>query len=202
MPDEAKRKYVRLSPATWAEVDALWETGETTLEELSTGYGINTRSLQAHFEKFKIVKGSKASEILTAVKEVIYADFLDDRDVLIAKAKQSRANAFANAETIEGLVMTQIAEAQKDPSSAFKATGALKALTLAAQTLERTMKIKTAALGLDRMDDGTELPTITFIDLTEEEIKQHQSGDNDELDDDSASCAIPSANENDVIIIE
>ena len=30
-----KRKYKKLSPATWAEVRAVWEIGEATLEDLA-----------------------------------------------------------------------------------------------------------------------------------------------------------------------
>jgi hypothetical protein len=60
-----------LTPSQWAEIRALWETGETTLNELSERYGVTTRTLQAHFAKQKAVKGSKAKEIAAAVTEAV-----------------------------------------------------------------------------------------------------------------------------------
>jgi hypothetical protein len=35
----AKRKYVRLSESTWAEIEGLWETGDATLPDLE-GSGV------------------------------------------------------------------------------------------------------------------------------------------------------------------
>lgn len=72
----AKRTYNRLSPAVWAEIRALWETGEPTLEELALRYSVTTRALQSHFHKNDTKKGAKAMIIAAKVKEAVFADFL------------------------------------------------------------------------------------------------------------------------------
>src|ERR1035441_1909733 len=64
-----KRKYNRLAPSTWAEICALWEIGDVTLPELAERYSVSTRTLQTHFAKHKVEKGSKAAALATSVKE-------------------------------------------------------------------------------------------------------------------------------------
>ena len=167
------RKYTRLPPAVWAEIRALWETGEPTLAELSERYGVSTRTLQAHFEKHGTVKGSKAREIAAAIKEEVFGEMLDDPDLKLKRAKQTREAAYRNAVVVENLVMAQLQDAQKDPASAYKAAAAIKMLSLAAATLERTHTLKWTALGLDRDSAlSDELPVLILQDLTKKEIEQ------------------------------
>ena len=185
-----KRNYVRSSPATWAEIRALWETGEPTLAELSDRYGVATPTLQVHFEKHGTVKGSKAREIAAAVKEEVFGELLDDKDVKVQRAKETRESAYRNAVTVEHLVMAQLQEAQKDPASAFKAAAAIKSLSLAAAALERLHGLKRTALGLDHdsvLPDELpdELPEIILREYTQEEIEQiraEQNADGEALD--------------------
>jgi hypothetical protein len=172
-----------LAPSRWAEIRALWETGETTLSELSDRYGVATRTLQAHFAKQDTVKGSKAKEIAAAVTEAVFADNFEDRDVRIAKGREARSKAFANASTIEALIMAQVQEAQKDPTASFRATGAIKALSIAAQALERIHAMKWSALGLDRQEDTDELPGIVIMDLGEEELEEMRRAQGEDDDD-------------------
>jgi len=180
------RAYNRLSPAVWAEIRALWETGESTLDELAFRYSITTRALQSHFHKNDTKKGAKAMIIAAEVKEAVFADSFEDRETKIAKGRETRATDFANASKIESLIMVQVDEAQKDPTSAFRASAALKALSLAAQALERTSAMKWRSLGLDRDQDTDELPEIHIVNLTEDDIQElrrsQSAGDDSECD--------------------
>ena len=67
-----KRNFNRLAPSTWSEICALWEIGDVTLPELAERYSVSTRTLQTHFAKHKVEKGSKAAALATSVKEEIY----------------------------------------------------------------------------------------------------------------------------------
>jgi hypothetical protein len=181
------RAYNRLSPAVWAEIRALWETGEPTLDELAFRYSITTRALQSHFHKNDTNKGAKAMIIAAEVKEAVFAETFDDREAKIAKGRETRATDFANACKIESLIMAQVEEAQKDPSAAFRASAAIKALALAAQALERTSAMKWRSVGLDRGQDTDELPEIHIVNLTEDDIQEirrsQEAGDDSESDD-------------------
>jgi hypothetical protein len=178
-----KRKYTRLSPSTWAELRAYWESGDHGLAELSDRYGVSQRAIQSHLKKLGSVKGSKAAEMAAVVKKEIFKGELGSADTLVIRAKETREATYANAVIIESLAMGQLAMAQKDPTQAFKAATAMKMLSLAAATLERTQTIKWRALGLDK-DNALpdELPTLTFRDLNKDELEALQK--RDEADED------------------
>ena len=173
-----KRKCTRLSPSTWAEIDALWSIGDVTLPELAERYSVHTRTLQAHFAKRKILKGAKAAEMAAAVMKEVFEGELGDQDTITRRAKETREATYTNATVVEGLIMAQLRLAQKDPTQAFKALTALKMLSLAAAGLERVQAAKWRALGLDKENalPGT-LPVLTFRDLTPGELEDLREPD-------------------------
>jgi hypothetical protein len=105
---KTKRKYQRLTPSTWAKIRAEWEIGDTTLGEISDRFGVNTRTLQTHFAKHAVVKGSKAAQLASAVKEELFKLELNGKDDLTQRAKETRETAYKNAVTVETLIMTQL----------------------------------------------------------------------------------------------
>src|SRR5664280_2400939 len=179
-----KRKYNRLAPSDWAEICALWEIGDVTLPDLAERYSVNTRTLQAHFAKHKIEKGSKAAALAISVKEEIYSSGLGDKDLTIQRARETREKAYKNANAVEGLIMATLDAMQKDPSKTLGLTSKLKALALAAAGLERIHDLKSRALGLDKdLPIGNEMPVLVIRDLNEDEIKAlHQDDDEDEAE--------------------
>ena len=62
--------------------------------------------------------------------------------------------------------------ALKTPTEAYRAASAIRALSLAAQAIERTHKIRWAALGLEQKEDAEELPELIIRDYTEEELNE------------------------------
>lgn len=183
-----KRKYQRLAPSAWAKICGEWEIGDVTLAELSDRFGVNTRTLQMHFAKHAVVKGSKAAQLASSVKEELFKLELDGKDDLAQRARETRETAYKNAVAVETLIMAQLELAQKDPSQAFRAAGAVKLLSLAAAGLERLHNLKWTALGMNRDSViSDDLPILIFQDLTEQEIKEIQQGhdqdDQDDLDD-------------------
>jgi hypothetical protein len=166
-----KRKYNRLAPSDWAEICALWEIGDVTLPDLAERYSVHTRTLQAHFTKHKVEKGSKAAALAISVKEEIYSSGLGDKDLTIQRARETREKA-----TLDAM--------QKDPSKMLGLTSKLKALALAAAGLERIHGLKFRALGLDKdLPIHDEMPVLIIRDLSDDEIKVlHQDDDEDEAE--------------------
>jgi hypothetical protein len=175
-----KRRYTRLTPATWAEIRSHWEVGEVTLAELAERYSVSTRALQTHFSQHRTLKGAKAAALAQAVQAKVLEQELPDADLLVERARITRERAYRNASVVEDLVMAQLAQAQRSPEAAFKASAALKALSLAAGTLERAYALKSSVLRLDKdPTDGRELPKLILDDITQEEIDKIQRGDDD-----------------------
>jgi hypothetical protein len=170
-----KRKYARISPSKWSEIEAIWEVGDLNLDELADRYLVSKRALQLHFAKHKVMKGSKAAQLAEAVKQEIFAEGLQDHDLSVARALATREAAYNNAKIVEDLIMGQLQMAQKDPTQVIRAASALKALSLAAAGLERTNALRWRALGLDKESVlGDRLPVLVIRDLTEIEIRKMQ----------------------------
>lgn len=176
-----KRKYVRLTPSAWAEIDALWEIGDATLPDLAERYCVNTRTLQAHFAKHKVEKGCKAAALAASVKAEVFGTGLGDMDLTVQRARDTREAAYNQALVVESLIMGVLETMQKDPSKSIGSTSALKALALAAASFDRTHGLKLRALGLDKDSVlSEELPVLIFRDLTDEEIKARQEADDED----------------------
>lgn len=198
-----KRKYVRIDQSTWAEIEGLWEIGDTTLLDLEARYGVSRRTLQSHFAKRGTVKGAQAAQLATAVKQQVFSQNLVDEDLMLTRAKETREAAYENARVVENLIMGQLAAAQQDPSQALRAASALKALSLAAAGLERLHSLKWRALGLDRGSAlSDELPTLIFEDLTAAEITAIQQGPEDDDFEELPSAESTDADDNEVIVID
>jgi hypothetical protein len=207
-----KRKYRRLSESEWAEARALWEVGDSSLEELSAHFGVSKRALQFHFKKHDVKKGSKARELAASIEKEVFRAELTNKDLLVGRAKDIRERAYSNARVIENLIMAQLEQAQKDPSQAYKASSAMKILSLAASTLERTHQLKKTALGLDKDPAiAEELPVLTFRDLSKEDLEKIKAdqaekwGDDDVIDPEHKSASDadedPDEEENEIVEI-
>ena len=179
-----KRNYNRLVPSTWAEICALWEIGDVTLPEMAERYSVSTRTLQTHFAKHKVEKGSKAAALATSVKEEIYDTGLGDKDLTIQRARETREKAYKNACAVEEQIMGTVDAMGKASSKTLGLTSKVKALALAAAGLERIHGLKSRALGLDKdLPIGNEMPVLVIRDLNEDEIKAlHQNDDEDEAE--------------------
>lgn len=187
-----KRKYVRLPHSAWAELRAYWESGDHSLNELSDRYGVSRRAIQSHLSKLGSIKGAKAAEMAAAVQKEIFKDELESPDTLVHRARETRETTYANAKIIEALMMAQLQFAQKDPTQAFKAATALKALSLAASALERLHATKSRALGLDRENSlPDELPVLILRDLNSTELEALQTPDDGDEENDFDAPLVP-----------
>ena len=190
--ESGKRKYVKLTSEAWAEIDAQWELGEATLPELADRYGVSTRTLQSHFEKNGVAKGTKGREIALGVKAEIFSRAADNMKDIARLAGESKQRAYVNALAIESLLMEQLTMAASKPADAYRTATTIKSLALAAQTTERLLGIKSKALGLDRNELlAEELPEFKIKYITDEEAlemrRAHEAADTwgtEEISDD------------------
>ncbi len=137
------------------------------------------------------------------VQKEIFKDELGDQETLALRAKETREAAYTNAVIIEGLIMAQLALAQKDPTQAFKAGSALKALSLAASALERLHGTKLRALGLDKESVmPTEPPELIIRDLSKEELQAFRERDEADDESDIGIPIVPAGSESGLVSTE
>ena len=172
----------RLTEGKWSEIRDLWARGDYTLNELADTYHLTTRAIQFHLSKHKVIKGEKAIATAVAVREKMAIDDVAEITDLAALAKDARRSAHSNAMKLEKLLMSQIELGISDPASSFKIASTIKSLSLATAALERIFDIKAKALGQFAFaPDENELPGIVIDDLTEDELAQIRSANEEEL---------------------
>lgn len=180
-PETTKRRYVRLSPDQWAEIEAAWSSGATTLPELAHRFGATERAIQAHLNKRGLEKGSAAKALAAQVVARVRAEQEVRADSLTERALAISEGTYSAAERIEMMMLDALDAAAADPAQTFIAAARVKMLGNAAAALERLHTLKRSALGINDDDmKSTELPTFVVRNLTQEEIDRMRHAHDEE----------------------
>jgi hypothetical protein len=194
--DRSTRKYRRPSPEAWAAAVAAWRTGASTLEEIASGLGMSVRGVQYRLAKEGARKGEAIAEDARRIERETIEEAFGDQPDRLQRGKRARQSSLDLAERIERAASSILTEIEATPSTAGSYAGSLRALSLAAQLVERTFAIKSSALGLSPGDlDPEELPQIIIRDLSEEELEAIRAGHGDDDEDEEVDCAFPSSAE-------
>lgn len=173
---KSKRSYVRLSDEDWSTIRSEWESGDTTLADLSDRFGASIRSLLLHFEKHGSVKGSaRHAQNLAAIRLAVPASSPGDA----SDPASVKSSALQHIHDIEEAVAGQLALIKADPSTAFRAGSAVKMLQAAADTVAKVYALKREILGLDRQN--AQEPTVLVVrELFAEDIQRLRAEDDDD----------------------
>jgi hypothetical protein len=177
-----KTKHARLTPKQWAEAEALWESGEVTLEDLAARFGKHRSAFSAHFKAKGIEKGKKKEEHKAAVKEEVTKAAIDDATVLAARIKETKEEHYKMAAGLAKLSWNEILLAKSEGRAVSTALNNLKALDAAMTVLKKAREERWAVLGLDRDDamDEDGLPDLVISELTAEQIEALRERDEDD----------------------
>jgi len=175
----------RLTPAEWAEAEALWQSGTVVYDDLEKKYGVAVSTFQRHFKNRGVVKGSRADLTKKAVEEKLKAAALDDATILAARVRETKEQHYTMSSNIGKLIWNEILEAKKAGAEIAVKINNIKTLKEAAQALALVRAEKYAVLGLDRPDaiDPDELPELVVAELSQEQIQELRDRDTAELDE-------------------
>lgn len=196
-----------LTPKEWAQVKAIWEAGEMTLEELAAKYNIRRETLGRRFKKEGVVKGSKAERFGEKVHDDLAKRIKEENEVLAQRIRQTKEENFLWLSSISKLTMQTVADARKNGQPMSMVYPELKALEKAAQILRITRDQLWVVLGLDKddMPDFAEMPDLPITEMSAleiEELKQKSLARSLGLDDEDEDLMIGKNNEEDDGIVE
>lgn len=179
-----KSKYARLTPKQWAEAEALWESGEVTLDDLAARFGKDRSTFVNRFNKIGITKGSKREETKQRVAEEVAKQAISDATVLAARIKETKEEHYKMSAALAKLTWAEILEVKKTGAPFSSAMNNLKALDNAMNVLKKAREERYAVLGLDRDDhvDENGLPELVISELTAEQVEALRSRDEEDLD--------------------
>lgn len=186
-----RKKTVMLSPKQWAEVRALWESGEFTLTMLSERFKVTRATLQRHFALRKVKKGAKSQEHEKKIAEEVAKNAVGDATVIAARIRETKEEHYKMASGLAKLTWNEVLQVKKNGAPMAAATNNLRALDAAMNVLKKAREERFAVLGLDRDDhvDQDGLPELVISELTADQIetlrnKQQQDDLGDIPDDD------------------
>lgn len=179
----AAKPGARMTPKQWAEAEALWESGEVTLEDLAAKFGKHKSNFSRHFEKLSVKRGSKAAAHKRKVSEAVTAAAIDEVSVTAARIRETKEDHYKMAAGLGKLVWSEILTAKQGGNPVSVATANLKALDLAASALKKVREERWAILGLDKADfiDEDGLPELTIMELTAEQLEALRNRDEADL---------------------
>lgn len=194
----AKKPGTRLTPKQWAEAEALWESGEVTLDDLASKFGRHRSNFSRHFDKLGIKRGAKADAHKKKVHEAVTAAAVDDATVTAARIKETKEDHYKMSSSLAKLVWSEILTAKQGGNPVAVATANLKALDLAATALKKLREERWAVLGLDKTDyiDEDGLPELMISELTAEQLEELRNRDEADLGL-SAGTAVQDTDESD-----
>lgn len=175
----------RLSPKQWAEAEALWESGEFTLVDLSRKFGITTNSIYAHMKKVGIEKGAKAAKHKAKVAEEVTKAATEDATILAARVRETKEEHYKMATGIAKLTWAEVLTAKQNNVPMATIANNVKALDNAMTVLAKARVERFAVLGLDKDNDNDDdgLPELLISELTADQIEELRNRDFNEFVD-------------------
>lgn len=162
----------QMKPKEWAEAEALWESGNVTLAELSKRFGKVEETFSRYFASHGIKKGSKQAQTSEMVKEEVVKSMVDDAKVLSTRIRETKEEHYKMTSAITKLVMNEVLSA-KNSGMPYEAKGNnIKALKDAMSVIKMAREERWAILGLDDPDsiNEDELPELMISEMTAQQI--------------------------------
>ena len=168
----------------WAEAEALWETGDVTLDDLAKKFGRNRSSLSRHFTEHGIKQGALKEEHKKIVGDAVRAAAVDESTVLASRIRETKEEHYKMSTALAKLVWSEVLKAKQDGAPMSSIMNNVKSLDIAATALKKLREERWSILGLDKSDfiDEDGLPDLMITELTNAEIEALRARDEADLD--------------------
>lgn len=166
-------------PKQWAEMEALWELGEITRDEIAKRLDVTPTAVTMHMKKAGVVRGAKAEEHRRKISDAATDAATADAAVYAQRIKETKDVHYQMSQALAGMAFREILNAQRDKAPLSVATSNLKALDAAVTVIAKARQERWAVLGLDRPDavDTNELPALVIEELTADQIEELRNRD-------------------------
>lgn len=178
-----KRKRIVLPRKKWAEIAAIWELGDATLQELSDKYGITRQGISRKMKELGIVRGSKSSQQLARVHEEVVKATGQDAKVIAQRMVDTKEDHYNHSNMLGKLAMNELALAKSEGRALATAEPNLKAIQRAMQVVKMVREEKWVVLGLDQIEhEDEDLPELVIREMTQEEVRAIRDAQNRQME--------------------
>ncbi|RQT26043.1 hypothetical protein [Burkholderia contaminans] len=177
----AKKGTKALTEKQRAEVIALWQSGDATLEELGERFGRTPRALMMMFSKAGVKKGEKRAEVHAAVQQKVAEQIAGDATIIAGKIRETKDSHYSAAKVIAQLIQNQLVKAQRDGQAFATVQNEIKTLKLAAEALSicRAERFEVLGIANGEKDEIGDLPELPIREMTADQILEMQQRQED-----------------------
>lgn len=178
---ETKRTHKRLTATEWARAEAMWASGDYTLEKLSETFEITKQALVAHFKKHKVKKGSAQNKMREALERQLAAKQAKSAVEEAQFIENTRVEHAKYVENVSKRAMYLIGKAAQDGVRFEQILNDLKALEVTSRILSNNYSTLEKIIGLDKKNDLEEdMPILQVIEITADQIAKMREAQRDE----------------------
>ena len=171
----AKQRKPNLKPSQLAEMEALWESGEMTLKELSERFGRDTSAISRHMTLNNVIQGSRAEEYGRMIREKIATELAGDAGENARKIKKMKDEYIGYNEALNKLVGNELQTARSKGLPLQSVYPNLKAIKEAASIFAMTRTENWALLNVidfEHKHVDADIPELLISELTGADIEK------------------------------
>lgn len=183
--DEKSKKKRRLTPSQWASAQAMYSSGEYTLEEIANKYDVHAVTVQRRMKKHNIERGAAADAIKQKIEEKIEEAAETEVNITLKEISETKSEHLRILKAIDKRVIREMVTCETEGRAIATSMGNLKALKTMTDILEKTRLGRYKILGIDELEaDSDELPILEvreMLDIEIDEIRNRQQQDAQEM---------------------
>ena len=162
----------RLSAKDWIKAEAMYESGDYSLEQIAETFSVHKLTVQRHMKSKGIEKGAAAKRLKEKIDARAEEAAEEEVDETTRRIQEVKERHFMLNTTIDKKITKELIEAEREGRPISTAHNNLKSYKLMAETLKITRSNEYEILGItdDLADD--ELPDLEIRDMLEEEIAE------------------------------
>lgn len=182
---ERRKTFEPLNGRQWAEADALWETGESTLSALGRRFDRDPSLFANSFKLRGIVKNSASKEIAVRVKAEIQNLAVGEASILAARIKETKEEHYKMSSGLAKLTWSEMLRAKTENLPFSAVLNNLKSLDMAMTILKKAREERYSLLGMndDNYLDVESLPDLVIKELTADQVDMLRNRDKLNIDD-------------------
>ncbi|EJL8716159.1 hypothetical protein N7I40_004108 [Vibrio parahaemolyticus] len=173
----------RMSAKDWIKAEAMYESGDYSLEQIAEQFGVHKITVQRHMKSKGIEKGAAAKRIKEKVEKRLEEAAEAEIDVTTQRIQEVKERHYTLNTTIDKKITREIIEAEKDGRPISTAHANIKTLKLAAETLRITRGNEYDILGVTDEPGDDDLPTLEVREMLEDEIAEIRDGQAKQAED-------------------
>ncbi len=162
----------KLTAKEWAEIQALWGMGETTIDELSKKFGVSSSKIANGLRDRGVRKGEDAAEIQDKVKEIVHQQNMDKVAEGVKRADETKDEHYNYSKTLSKLAFNLVAKQVRSGSPLGQVKEDIRVIKDAMAAIQMGRAERFAILGLDRDSNKSDaLDTLVIQEMTAEEVE-------------------------------